>query len=134
MWFFLATNGRPRARLLQFCWVPSFNLCTTHSSDNKISILLRHLLKKRLILFLLYFFSNCTLFFMLLRVERRALPSHMPSTQSHLVATVVINGQTQGQRGDLHQNSHPHKINRDRGIELLAESMDANQEFQETEN
>ena len=51
--------------------------------------------------------------------------------------------QTQGQRGDLHQNSHPYKINRDRGIELLAESMDANQElagddlwasFQETEN
>ena len=51
--------------------------------------------------------------------------------------------QTQGQRGDLHQYSHPYKINRDRGIELLAESMDANQElasddpwasFQETEN
>ena len=51
--------------------------------------------------------------------------------------------QTQGQRGDLHQNSHPYKINRDRAIELLAESMDANQElasddpwapFQETEN
>ena len=51
--------------------------------------------------------------------------------------------QTQGQRGDLHQNSHPYKINRDRGIELLAESMDANLElasddpwapFQETEN
>ena len=42
--------------------------------------------------------------------------------------------QTQGQRGDLHQNSHPYKINMDRGIELLAESMDANQEFQETEN
>ena len=51
--------------------------------------------------------------------------------------------QTQGQRGDLHQNSHPYKINRDREIELLAESMDANQElavddlwasFQETEN
>ena len=50
---------------------------------------------------------------------------------------------TQGQRGDLHQNSHPYKINRDREIELLAESMDANQElagddlwasFQETEN
>ena len=78
VWFFLATNGRPRARPLQFCCVHSFNLCTTHSSDNKISILLRHLLKKRLILFLLYFFSNCTPFFMLLRVERRALPSHMP--------------------------------------------------------
>ena len=51
--------------------------------------------------------------------------------------------QTQVQRGDLHQNSHPYKINRDREIELLAESMDANQElagddlwasFQETEN
>ena len=62
VWFFLATNGRPRARPLQFCCVPSFNLCTTHSSDNKISILLRHLLKKKLILFLLYFFSNCTFF------------------------------------------------------------------------
>ena len=37
--------------------------------------------------------------------------------------------QTQGQRGDLHQNSHPYKINRERGIELLAESMDANQEL-----
>ena len=37
--------------------------------------------------------------------------------------------QTQGQRGDLHQYSHPYKINRDRGIELLAESMDANQEL-----
>ena len=32
--------------------------------------------------------------------------------------------QTQGQRGDLHQNSHPYKINRDREIELLAESME----------
>ena len=78
VWFFLATNGRPRARPLQFCCVPPFNLCTTHSSDNKISILLRHLLKRRLILFLLYFFSSCTPFFMLLRGERRALPSHMP--------------------------------------------------------
>ena len=142
VWFFLATNGRPRARPLQFCCVHSFNLCTTHSSDNKISILLRHLLKKRLILFLLYFFSNCTLFFMLLRVERRALPSHMPLCyiQQPPWPSMV---QTQGQRGDLHQNSHPYKINRDREIELLAESMDANQElagddlwasFQETEN
>ena len=133
VWFFLATNGRPRARPLQFCWVPSFNLCPTHSSDNKISILLRHLLKKRLILFLLYFFSNCTPFFYATtRWEARPTQSH--ASLLHLVATVVINGQTQGQRGDLHQNSHPHKINRDRGIKLLAESMDANQEFQETEN
>ena len=70
-------------------------------------------------------------------------PTQSHASLLHLVATVVINGQTQGQRGDLHQNSHPHKINRDRGIELLAESMDANLElasddpwapFQETEN
>lgn len=142
VWFFLATKGRPRARPLQFCCVPSFNLCTTHSSDNKISILLGHLLKKRLILFLLYFVSNCTPFFTLLRVERRALPSRMPLRfiQQPPWSSMV---QTQGQRGDLHQNSHPYKINRDRGIELLAESMDANLElasndpwapFQETEN
>lgn len=41
MWFFPATNRRPRA--LQFYCVPSFDLCTTDSSNNKISILLKTL-------------------------------------------------------------------------------------------
>ena len=70
-------------------------------------------------------------------------PTQSHASLLHLVATVVINGTNVGSKGDLHQNSHPNKINMDREIELLAESMDANLElasddpwapFQETEN
>lgn len=45
VWFFPATNRRPRA--LQFYCVPSFDLCTTDSSNNKISILLKTLTREK---------------------------------------------------------------------------------------